>query len=154
VPEIRNRPFRFERTFFGSATLVLVYLILHPKAAVAGEVLEITDAWVPASSQTGIDVPLSMTIANASDNADSLVRVRCPVANFSEKHTVDRGEGSPAMRSISAIPIAARTGAVLKPDQNHLMLLQTREPLVAGETFRCAVIFQKAGTIEAEVRVR
>jgi periplasmic copper chaperone A len=154
LPQTRNRRFRFEKFFFGSAALFLVCLILDPKSAVSGETLQITDAWVPASSQTGIDVPLSMTIANASDNADSLVRVRCPVANFSDKHTVDRGEGSPAMRSVSAIPIAARTGAVLKPDQNHLMLLQTRQPLVAGETFRCTVIFQKAGTIDAEVHVK
>jgi copper(I)-binding protein len=139
---------------FGSAALFLACLILDPKNAVGDEALQITDAWVPASSQTGIDVPLSMTIANASDSADSLVRVRCPVANFADKHTVDRGEGSPAMRAISAIPVAARSGAVLKPDQNHLMLLQTRQPLIAGETFRCTVIFQKAGTIETEVRVR
>ena len=133
---------------------MLVYLILHPKIAVGREALQITDAWIPATSQIGSDVPLSMTIDNASDNADSLLRARCPVANFSEKHTVDRGEGSPAMRAVSAIPIAARTGSVLKPDQFHLMLLQTRQPLVAGETFRCTVIFQKAGTIETEVRVR
>ncbi|HVX74686.1 MAG TPA: copper chaperone PCu(A)C [Bradyrhizobium sp.] len=120
----------------------------------ASEALQITDASVPASSQTGIDVPLSMTIRNASDDADQLLRARCPIANFSEKHTVDRGEGAPAMRAISAIPIAARTGAVLKPDQFHLMLLQTRQPLVAGETFRCTVTFQKAGTIETEVHVK
>lgn len=154
VREFRNRRFRFEQLFFGSAALVLVYLILHPKIAAGSEALQITDAWVPATSRIGSDVPLSMRINNASDNADSLLRARCPVANFSEKHTVDRGEGSPAMRAVSAIPIAARTGAVLKPDQFHLMLLQTRQPLVAGETFRCTVIFQKAGTIETEVRVR
>ena len=154
MPESRNRRFRFEQLFFGSAALALAYLILNPKIAVGNEALEITDAWVPASSSSGIDVALSMTINNASDDADSLLRVRCPVANFSEKHTVDRGEGSPAMRAVSAIPIAARTGAELKPERFHLMLLQTRQPLVSGETFRCAVIFQKAGTIETEVHVK
>jgi copper(I)-binding protein len=154
VPRFRNRRFRFERLFFGGATLALVYFIVHPKIALGNEALRITDAWVPASSQVGSDVALSMTIENVSDNPDSLLRARCPVANFSEKHTVDRGEGSPAMRAISAIPIAARTGAVLKRDQFHLMLLQTRQPLVAGETFRCTVTFQKAGTIETEVRVK
>jgi periplasmic copper chaperone A len=154
LPGIRNRQFRFEQLLFGNAAFALVYLILHPKTAAGSEMLHISDAWVPASNQIGIDVPLSMTIANASEDADSLLRVRCPVANFSEKHTVDRGEGAPAMRPISAIPVAARSDTLLKPDQFHLMLLQTRQPLNAGETFRCAVIFQKAGTIETEVRVR
>jgi len=154
VPESRNRRFRFEQLLLGSAALALAYLILDPKIAVGSEALEITDAWVPASSSSGIDVALSMTINNASDDADSLLRVRCPVANFSEKHTVDRGEGSPAMRAISAIPIAARSSVEMKPERFHLMLLQTRQPLVSGETFRCTVIFQKAGTIETEVHVK
>jgi periplasmic copper chaperone A len=109
---------------------------------------------VPAANRIGIDVPLLMTIKNSSDDADSLLRVRCPVANFAEKHTVDRGEGSPAMRAISSIPVAPRTRLVLEPDQYHLMLLQTRQPLVAGETFNCSVDFKKAGTIETEVHVR
>jgi hypothetical protein len=103
--------------------------------------------------KAGGDLPLLMTIKNEADTSDSLLRVRCPVANFSEKHIVDRGEGAPAMRSIAAIPIAANSTIVLKPDGYHVMLLQTRQPLTEGETFTCAVVFQKAGTIETEVRV-
>jgi hypothetical protein len=34
-----------------------------------------------------------------------------------------------------------------------VMLLQTRQKLVDGETFTCAVVFQKAGTKETEVQV-
>ena len=154
MPESRNRRFRFEQLLLGSAALALAYLILDPKIAVGGEALAIADAWVAASGQIGIDVALSMTVNNGSGDADSLLRVRCPVANFSEKHTVDRGEGSPAMRAVSAIPIAARSSVEMKPERFHLMLLQTRQPLVSGETFRCTVIFQKAGTIETEVHVK
>ena len=101
----------------------------------------------------GADVPLLMTIKNEADVADTLVRVGCPVANFTEKHIVDRGEGAPAMRAVPAIPIAANSTIVLKPDGYHVMLLQTRQTLTEGETFTCTVVFQKAGTIETEVRV-
>jgi copper(I)-binding protein len=139
---------RVERFFFSGAAPVAACLGVRPIAASGGEALQISEAWVPAANRSGIDVPLLMTIKNSSDDADWLLRVRCPVANFAEKHTVDRGEGSPAMRAISSIPV------VLKPDQYHLMLLQTRQPLVAGETFSCSVVFQKAGTIETEVHVR
>jgi len=79
--------------------------------------------------------------------------VRCPVANFSEKHTVDRGEGAPAMRAVNSIPIPAGKTTELKRDGHHIMLLQTRQKLVDGETFTCAVVFQKAGTRETEVQV-
>jgi periplasmic copper chaperone A len=123
--------------------------------ALAGEeTLKVVEAWVPATDKVGGDVPLLLTIHNEADAADVLLRVRCPVANFSEKHTIDRGEGAPAMRAIPSIPIAGSGTTVLKPDGYHVMLLQTRQPLSAGDRFTCSIAFQKAGTIETEVNVR
>jgi periplasmic copper chaperone A len=113
----------------------------------------VTNARVPASDEVGIDLPLAMTIRNDATEADAILRVRCPFANFSEKHTVDRGEGAPAMREIKSIPIPENKTIELKRDGYHVMLLQTRQKLVDGETFTCAVVFQKAGTKETEVQV-
>jgi copper(I)-binding protein len=145
---------RCAATFAGAAVI-----LLHLGAAIAAahgagsEAVKISDAWVHAAEQAGGNVVLSMTIKNEADVADTLLRVRCPVANFSAKHTVDRGEGSPAMREIPSIPIAASSTTVLKPDAYHVMLLQTRQALAAGEAFNCSIVFQKAGTIETEVKV-
>ncbi|MES5482945.1 copper chaperone PCu(A)C [Bradyrhizobium sp. INPA03-11B] len=122
--------------------------------ALANESLQIVDARVPAVDKEGGDLPLTMTIRNEADSADALLRVRCPVANFSERHIVDRGEGAPAMRSISNIPVPAKGTLELKRDGYHVMLLQLRQALTPGETFKCAVVFQKAGTIETEVTVQ
>jgi copper(I)-binding protein len=118
------------------------------------ETLKVVDAWVPARDEAGGDIPLLLTLRNEADTADALLRVRCPVANFSERHTVDRGEGAPAMRTIPSIPVSASSTTVFKPDGYHVMLLQTRQPLAAGEQFKCSIVFQKAGTIETEVTVR
>ncbi len=133
---------------------MVVQLAGAPAASAGSETLSITNAWVHAADQVGGNLALSMKIKNEADTADALMRVRCPVANFSERHTVDRGEGAPAMRSIPSIPLAANSTVVLKPDGFHVMLLQTREPLPAGHRFTCAIVFQKAGTIETEVNVR
>jgi copper(I)-binding protein len=133
--------------------LVAVGLWLTPGFAAAGDALQVTNARVPASDEVGIDLPLVMTIMNDATEADAILRVRCPFANFSEKHTVDRGEGAPAMREIKAIPIPENKTVELKRDAYHVMLLQTRQKLVDGETFTCAVVFQKAGTKETEVQV-
>jgi copper(I)-binding protein len=141
-------------TFAGAAVLVLhLGAAITPAHSAGGEAVKISDAWVHAAAQVGGNVALSMTIKNEADVADTLLRVRCPVANFSEKHTVDRGEGSPAMRAIPSIPIAASSTTVLKPDAYHVMLLQTRQTLAIGEAFSCSIVFQKAGTIETEVKV-
>jgi periplasmic copper chaperone A len=116
--------------------------------------LRVLDAWVPAADKVGSDVPLLLTIRNDADAADALLRVSCPVANFSERHTVDRGEGAPAMRTVPSIPLRGTSTTELKPDGYHVMLLQIRQPLAAGDRFTCAIAFQKAGTIETEVNVR
>jgi copper(I)-binding protein len=121
--------------------------------AAAGDALQVTNARVAASDAIGIDLPLLMTIRNDAAEADAILRVRCPFANFSEKHTVDRGEGAPARREIKSIPIPQGKTIELKPDGYHVMLLQTRQKLVAGEAFTCAVVFQKAGTKETEVQI-
>lgn len=122
--------------------------------AFAGEGLTLSDAWVPAAPEVGRDIPLLITIKNETTAPEALMRVRCPIANFSERHTVDRGEGAPAMRSIPNIPVAAGSTLVLLPTSYHVMLLQTREPLEPGKRFTCTIVFQKAGSIETEVEVR
>jgi copper(I)-binding protein len=148
-----SRPW-LRRNIRSIAAGILVFAAMIVVSAVqAAEAIKISDAWVHAADQAGSNVALSMTIKNEADSADALMRVRCPVANFSERHTVDRGEGTPAMRSIPSIPIAANAITVLKPDAYHVMLLQTRQALVAGEAFDCSIVFQKAGTIETEVKI-
>jgi periplasmic copper chaperone A len=126
---------------------------LTPGFVAAGDALHVTNARVPASDEIGIDLPLLMTIRNDAAVADAILRVRCPFANFSVKHTVDRGEGAPAMREVKSIPVPENRTIELKPDGYHVMLLQTRQKLADGETFTCAVVFQKAGTRETEVQI-
>lgn len=141
---------------FGRSRLVLigsvVFALSSTPCAVADE-LRISNARVPPSDQVGVDVPLSMTVHNDAAEADALLRVRCPFVNFSERHTVDRGEGAPAMRAVKSIPIPQNKTTELNKDGHHLMLLQTRQKLVSGETLTCSITFQKAGTKETEVKV-
>ena len=121
--------------------------------AEAQGVIEISKAWTPALAQTRVDTPVYMVIANRSDAPDSLVRVRCPVADFAEKHATDRGEGGFAMREVKAIAIPAGGTVTLAPQGFHLMLLHTKQALQPGETFTCSVVFRKAGTVPVEVTV-
>jgi len=91
--------------------------------------IKVVDTWEPATGKVGADAPLLLTARNEADAADALLRVRCAVANFSERHTVDRGEDAPAMRMIPSVPLAGGSTTVLKPDGYHVMLLETRQPL-------------------------
>lgn len=133
--------------------LMAIGLWLVPDFAVADAALQVTNARVPASDEIGINLPLLMTIRNDAAEADALLRVRCPFANFAEKHTIDRGEGAPAMREIKSIPVPQNKTTDLSRDGYHVMLLQTRQKLADGDKFTCSVVFQKAGTKETEVQV-
>lgn len=144
-----------ERCAAGWCVLFLAVGVVYAAPALSAEgLLQIAQAWVPAAEKTGVDLPLLMIIKNDAATPDALLRVRCPFANFSEKHTVDRGEGAPAKRAIPSIPIAAGKTLELKEDGYHVMLLQIRQKLAKGDTLACSVTFQKAGLMETEVHVK
>jgi hypothetical protein len=105
--------------------LVAVELWLTPGFAMAGDAIQVTNARVPASDEIGIDLPLLMTISNDAAEADAILRVRCPFANFSEKHTVDRGEGKKA--GDEAYYVLKGTLTENTTDQNKKTTSQSRE---------------------------
>ena len=135
------------REFVSSAEVTIL-----AEAAPGG--IELSAAWVPPVDRKGGDVPLYLTIANRSGQADTLLRVRCPVAQLTEKRTVDRGEGGTASREVRSIPVPPDATLALEPHGFHIVLLQTTRPLQAGATFTCTLTFQQAGPKEVEVTVK
>ncbi|WP_174514134.1 copper chaperone PCu(A)C [Methylocella tundrae] len=115
--------------------------------------LTVTHAWTESRMEVPADAPLYMTITNAGDSDDQLLRVHCPVANFTEKRTIDQGEGAPASREIKSIPIAAHGTVVLTANTFHVMLLKTTQKLESGTRFTCSAAFKNAGKIDIEVSV-
>jgi periplasmic copper chaperone A len=115
--------------------------------------IAVTDAWTPPNAEIGSDAVLGMVVTNDGADPDALVRVSCPVANFSEKRQLDIGEGGKSAREIHDIPIPPKSQAILNRDGFHVALLQTRQKLAEGDEFRCSVSFRRAGTIQVPVRV-
>jgi copper(I)-binding protein len=115
--------------------------------------LSVQGAWVPPNPQPGVDTGLYMTIHNEADDADALMRASCPFANFSERRAVDVGEGGLSDRSIPNIPVAAHATLELGPKTYHVGLIQTRDPLTAGQSFTCNLTFRRAGPMEVQVTI-
>lgn len=133
----------------------LVGIVLWAVCAGDGRASTITvnDAQVPATVAAGADVALTMTVINAAPTDDALLRVRCPFANFSERHAVDYGEGAPSMRVVSAIPLPANATSALTTKSYHVMLLQLREPLSQDRVLTCTIVFRNAGSQDVAVHV-
>jgi periplasmic copper chaperone A len=91
-----------------SLYLIAVALVCFGQAAGArSKELIVSDGWLQAADDVGIDIPLFLRIRKRSRLTGCIAAcaVRYPVTNFSEKHVVDHGEGAPAMRSIPSRPM-------------------------------------------------
>ena len=62
--------------------------------------------------------------------------------------------GAMTMRPVAAIAIAADASTVLKPGGYHIMLIDLKAPLKAGESIPLILTFEKAGTIRTTAVVR
>src|SRR5271167_1963630 len=132
----------------GSAALLILFFGVSLSA---GADITVSQAWVAPTEAVGTDVVLSMTVTNDGAESDALVRAACPFANFSEKRTIDHGEGAPANRAIPNIPLPPHDKVTMAETGFHVELLQVREPLVEGTT--CNLSFRKAGAMEVKVKV-
>ncbi len=121
-------------------------------AAQANDIV-VSEAWTPPNAEIGSDAVLGMVVTNDGADADALVRVSCPVANFSEKRQIDIGEGGKSARAVHDIPIAAKTKVVLNGAGFHVALLQTRQKLERDDEFQCSVSFRRSGAVQVQVRV-
>ncbi len=127
--------------------------LLCSRAACFAADVAVTKAWVAPTDAVGGDAVLSMVVTNNGADADALVRAACPFANFSEKRTIDHGEGAPAKRAIPNIPLPAHAAVTMAETGYHVALLQVREKLVEGATFKCSLSFRNAGPMDVDVRV-
>jgi copper(I)-binding protein len=87
-------------------------------------------------------------IRNDGSEPDRLVSVTAEVAGRVEIHEMGVKDGIMTMRPVEAgVPVPANGTAALAPSGYHLMLLELKRPLKAGESFAGTMTFEKAGTI-------
>ena len=77
-----------------------------------------------------------------------------PVAAEVQIHDMKMEEGVMRMRQLTAGLAAPAGGRVeLKPRSLHLMFMQLKAPLVAGQTVPVTLQFEKAGSVAVQFRV-
>jgi hypothetical protein len=95
-----------------------------------------------------------ITIENRGNAPDRLIGASTPVAGKTEIHTMTMEGSVMRMREVGAIAIAPGTTVVMQPgDGYHIMLLDLKKPLKAGEQFPLTLDFEKAGKVRVAVEV-
>lgn len=94
-----------------------------------------------------------LTIKNQGTTSDKLVSARTPAAGTVQIHSMSMDGGVMRMREIGALDVAAGTTVALQPGGYHLMLLDLKQPLVAGSKLPMTLTFEHAGSIKVDVEV-
>ena len=85
---------------------------------------------------------------------DRLMHVQTPVAGRAEIHTLLIDDNAMMMRKVSALPLPPSGRLEFSPQGAHIMMMELRQPLKAGDSFPMTLIFEKAGPVEVAVPVR
>ena len=86
--------------------------------------------------------------------ADQLISASSPIAAEMQLHTMSMEGNVMKMREVKAIDVPANGSVELKPGSLHLMFMDIKTPLKAGESVPVRLKFQKAGELEIKVPVR
>lgn len=87
-------------------------------------------------------------IRNNGSEPDRLLSATAEVAGRVEIHEMAMKDGIMTMRPVEGgVPVPADDTAALAPGGYHLMLMELKRPLKAGESFAGTLTFEKAGTV-------
>jgi copper(I)-binding protein len=120
---------------------------------VAGSI-KVTAPWSRATPETAKVAGGFMTITNTGKKADRLLSGSTNVSGSVEIHEMHIVNGIMMMRHVNpGITLAPGASVVLKPFSHHLMLMDLKQPLRAGDKVKGVLVFEKAGPIDIEYDV-
>ncbi|RJG03552.1 copper chaperone PCu(A)C [Noviherbaspirillum sedimenti] len=135
------------------AALIVVTAPLHARDYQAGKLfIEQPTARPTRPGQPGAAAYIN--IENRGSTADRLVGASSPVAGTTEIHVMTMNGNVMKMREVGEIAIDSGATVVMRPGEGyHIMLLNLKKPLKAGERFPLTLRFEKAGKVKVSVEI-
>ncbi|MDY7218959.1 copper chaperone PCu(A)C [Denitrificimonas sp. JX-1] len=116
--------------------------------------LHVDAAWSRELPPTAAVGAAFLTISNPTDQADRLIRAYSPIAAVTELHAHIHQDNIMRMVKVDNIEVPANTQLILVPGGYHIMLIDLKQPLVAGEQLPLTLEFEHAGEIELIVSIK
>ncbi len=122
--------------------LIITGLLAITITAWAQTSVKVEDAWVrgTVASQKATGAFMRLT---ASANA-RLVAVQSPAAGVVEIHEMAMEKDVMKMRAVPGLALSAGQAVELKPGGYHVMLMDLKQPLKAGERVAITLVFEDA----------
>ncbi len=131
------------------ACVALVAALGATAAPVDVQVVDVRAREAPPGARTAA---IYLTVENRGAVADRLVGARSPRGAV-EIHAMRMDGGVMRMRATADVPVAAHGRVALAPGGLHLMLVDPVPPLKAGERVPLTLTFERAGSVDVQVRV-
>jgi hypothetical protein len=135
---------------------LLIATLLALTGALAHAQVAVKDPWVratvPEQKATGAFMQLT------APSPSRLVEARSPVAGVVEIHEMKMIDNVMRMRAIDGLDLPAGKAVDLKPGGYHVMLMDLKGPVKAGDTVPITLVFEgadrKRETVEVKAPVR
>jgi periplasmic copper chaperone A len=117
--------------------------------------LDISDPWSRATPKGASVAAGYMTIRNTGSTPDRLVEGSSDVASKFEVHEMKMEDGVAKMRPVKGgLEIKPGETVELKPGSFHVMFVDLKKPLSAGDHVKATLVFEKAGPVSIDYDVR
>jgi len=138
------------KTFRSLGLSALLWLLA---AAVQAQVT-VKDPWV-RGTVTGQKTTGAFMTITSSGSAARLVSVSSPVAGVAEIHEMAMSNGTMRMRALDAgLALPAGKPVELKPGSYHVMLMDLKQPVKAGDTVPLSLVIEGADKSRQTVEVK
>lgn len=123
--------------------------------AAQSEGIAILEPWVRQPPPSTRVAGGYLRIINSGPEEDRLVAVETDAAGRVEIHEMKDVDGMMRMREIEGgLPVPAAGQVALEPGGYHLMLMDAREGLEAGQQIEGVLVFERAGRVPVTFDVR
>jgi periplasmic copper chaperone A len=140
--------------FFIAAAFSLAITVASAGDYKAGS-LDISDPWSRATPKGSSVAAGYMKIKNNGSTPDRLIGGSSDVASKFEVHEMKMEDGVAKMRPVKGgLEIKPGETVELKPGSFHVMFVDLKKPLSAGDHFKATLAFEKAGTVSVDYDVR
>ncbi len=116
--------------------------------------LEIVHPWTRATPPTAKAGGGFLTITNKGTTADRLIAARSTASDKVEIHEMKMDGNVMRMRELEkGLEIPPGATVMLKPGGYHIMFMELRAPLAKDAKVPVTLVFEKAGSIDVEMKV-
>ncbi len=137
--------------------VILACLAMTTGMAVAADTaagIVVSQAWIRASLGQSPTTAAYARIENRGLAEDRLLAIATPSAAMAQLHESVTTGGVVQMRPVKALDVGPGQVVEFAPGGMHIMVMNVKSALQAGQTVTLILRFERAGVIEVEAEVR